>query len=177
MTTRSARRVHRSVDEAATRAIVMARERLVPSCSVGRNKATAALRRWNGPVDRHNTAVAYCALRLLSPWRSNLPSSARRRGTRLTGVAAQACLQDVRLGAQRAMRKLVLWLGVALLGIGALAVVASVVMSTMGLSASYNFGDPSKFEFFLVPLWQIGLAIAAVGALCILGTRLLAAPP
>ena len=86
-------------------------------------------------------------------------------------------MQDVRLGAQRAMRKLVLWLGVALLGIGALAVVASVVMSTMGLSASYNFGDPSKFEFFLVPLWQIGLAIAAVGALCILGTRLLAAPP
>ncbi len=85
-------------------------------------------------------------------------------------------MQAVRLGAQRAMRKLVQWLGVALLGIGVLAIVASAVMSTMGLSASYNFGDPSKFEFFLVPLWQIGLAIAAVGVLCILGSRLLAAP-
>ena len=75
------------------------------------------------------------------------------------------------------MRKLVQWSGIALIGIGVLAIVASAVMSTMGLSASYNFGDPSKFEFFLVPLWQIGLAVAAVGALCILGTRLLAAPP
>jgi hypothetical protein len=84
-------------------------------------------------------------------------------------------LQVVRLGAQRAMRKLVLWLGVALLGIGVLAIVASAAMSTMGLSPSYNFGDPSKFEFFLVPFWQFGLAIAAVGALCILGSRLLAA--
>jgi hypothetical protein len=85
-------------------------------------------------------------------------------------------LQAVRLGAQRAMRKLVQWLGVALLGIGVLAIVASAAMTTMGLSASYNFGDPSKFEFFLVPLWQIGLAIGAVGVLCILGSRLLAAP-
>ena len=74
------------------------------------------------------------------------------------------------------MRKLVLWLGVALVGIGVVAIVASAAMSTMGLSPSYNFGDPSKFEFFLVPLWQIGLAIAAVGGLCILATRLLAAP-
>ena len=74
------------------------------------------------------------------------------------------------------MRKLVLWLGVALLGIGVLAIVASAVMSTMGLRASYNFGDPSKFEFFLVPLWQIGLAIAAAGALCVLGSRLLEKP-
>ena len=74
------------------------------------------------------------------------------------------------------MRKLLLWLGVVLLCIGVLAIVASAVMSTMGLSASYNFGDPSKFEFFLVPLWQIGLAVSAVGALCILGSRLIATP-
>jgi hypothetical protein len=37
----------------------------------------------------------------------------------------------------------------------------------MGLGASYNFGDPTQFQFILVPFWQIGLAIAAIGGVCL----------
>lgn len=69
------------------------------------------------------------------------------------------------------MRKLLLWLGVVLCGFGAAATIASVVMTHMGLSASYNLGDPAKFEFVLIPLWQIGLAIGSVGAVCLLASR------
>jgi hypothetical protein len=36
------------------------------------------------------------------------------------------------------------------------------------LGASYNFGDPTQFQFILVPFWQIGLAIAAIGAASLL---------
>jgi len=41
----------------------------------------------------------------------------------------------------------------------------------MGLSASYNFGDPAKFQFILVPLSQIGLAIAVLGGACLIARR------
>jgi hypothetical protein len=44
-------------------------------------------------------------------------------------------------------------------------------MRYMGYESSYNFGDPAKFEFVLVPFWQMGLAIGAVGALCLLVSR------
>ncbi len=69
------------------------------------------------------------------------------------------------------MRKALMWLGGALLGIGTMLIVVSAGLSLMGLGASYNFGDPAKFEFVLVPLWQIGLAIALAGGACLLGGR------
>jgi hypothetical protein len=69
------------------------------------------------------------------------------------------------------MRKILLWLGALLCGIGAAVIAASGVMNFMGLSPSYNFGDPGKFQFVLVPLWQIGLAIAVVGGACLLAWR------
>jgi cytochrome b subunit of formate dehydrogenase len=52
---------------------------------------------------------------------------------------------------------------VALFGFGAALILANIIMSFVGLSASYNFGDPAQFEFFLVPFWQLGLAIAVIG--------------
>jgi hypothetical protein len=69
------------------------------------------------------------------------------------------------------MRKALLWLGGLLCVIGIALVAANVVMGYMGLSASYNFGDPAKFEFILVPFWQIGLATAVVGAACLWAVR------
>jgi hypothetical protein len=69
------------------------------------------------------------------------------------------------------MRKALLWLGFLLCGAGVAAVVASVVMSYAGISASYNLGDPTKFEFILVPLWQIGVAVGLVGGVCLLASR------
>jgi len=54
--------------------------------------------------------------------------------------------------------------GVALIGI-------YFAMSYRGLAASYNFGDPAKFQFILVPFWEIGLVIVVVGGACLLATR------
>jgi hypothetical protein len=72
------------------------------------------------------------------------------------------------------MRKALLWIGGVLCVIGVALIAANFVMSYMGLSASYNFGDPAKFEFMLVPFWQIGLAAALIGAACLWTARRLA---
>jgi hypothetical protein len=69
------------------------------------------------------------------------------------------------------MRRLVFWIGIVLGGLGLALLVASAVMRYMGYDASYNLGDPTKFEFILVPLWQVGLAVAILGALSLLGWR------
>ena len=73
------------------------------------------------------------------------------------------------------MRKTLLWLGGLLSGIGGTVIAAGAVLSYMGFGASYNFGDPAKFQFFLVPLWQIGLAIAVLGGACLIAWRWLRA--
>jgi len=67
------------------------------------------------------------------------------------------------------MHKASLWIGVLLCTIGLAVIATSAVMSYMGLNLSYNLGDPGKFEFILVPLWQIGLVIAGVGAVGVFG--------
>jgi hypothetical protein len=69
------------------------------------------------------------------------------------------------------MQRTLLWLGGLFCTIGTAVIVASLVLSFMGLGASYNFGDPTQFQFILVPFWQIGLAIAAIGAVCLLVWR------
>ena len=54
-----------------------------------------------------------------------------------------------------------------------MVIVVSAVLGYFGLSTSYNLGNPEKFEFVLVPFWQIGLAIAALGgAVLLIGRRL-----
>ena len=69
------------------------------------------------------------------------------------------------------MRRALLWLGYLLCGIGVAAILASTVMSYAGMNPSYNLGDPAKFEFVLIPIWQIGLVIAAIGGVCLLASR------
>jgi hypothetical protein len=69
------------------------------------------------------------------------------------------------------VRRTLFWIGGLLCATGLAVVSASGVMTYMGLSASYNFGDPTKFQFVLVPLWQIGLAIAGSGAVLLIATR------
>ena len=69
------------------------------------------------------------------------------------------------------MHKALLWIGFLLCGIGLAVIVASAAMSYLGMNPSYNLGDPAKFEFILVPFWQIGLVIAAVGAVCLVASR------
>ena len=69
------------------------------------------------------------------------------------------------------MRRALLWGGTLLCGAGVTVIAASIAMRYMGYQSSYNFGDPSKFEFVLVPFWQMGLAIGVLGAVCLLLSR------
>lgn len=69
------------------------------------------------------------------------------------------------------MRKALVWIGTVLCLIGVAGVVGSVVSSSMGLSPSFNVGDPAKFQFYLVPLWQIGCAVTVLGGACLLASR------
>jgi hypothetical protein len=69
------------------------------------------------------------------------------------------------------MHKALLWIGFLLCAVGLAVIGTSGVMSYMGLNPSYNLGDPSKFEFILVPFWQIGLFISGIGAVCVLASR------
>ena len=69
------------------------------------------------------------------------------------------------------MRKAFLWIGGLLCGLGLALIIATAVSIFMGLSPSYNFGDPAKFQFYLVPLWQIGCAVALVGGALLLLSR------
>ena len=71
------------------------------------------------------------------------------------------------------MQRSLLWAGSILCSIGAAVIVVSAVFGFFGLGTSYNFGNPEKFEFVLVPFWQIGLAITALGgAVLLVGRRL-----
>jgi hypothetical protein len=63
------------------------------------------------------------------------------------------------------MRRLLIWSASISLAAGLLLIAANAVMHFMGLSVSYNIGDPSKFEFRLISLWHMGLALACVGVL------------
>jgi hypothetical protein len=70
------------------------------------------------------------------------------------------------------MRKALLWLGGLLVAAGVIVIGASVVVTaTRGGMPSVNLGDPSQFQFILVPLWAIGLGLAVIGAACLLGWR------
>lgn len=75
------------------------------------------------------------------------------------------------------MQRIFFWFGGLLCILGAGLVMASGVMIYMGLSASYNLGDPTKFQFVLVPFWQIGLGIAAVGVVLLAASRWLKRAP
>jgi hypothetical protein len=69
------------------------------------------------------------------------------------------------------MRRILQWLGWLFCAAAVALAGTSFAMSHMGLTPSYNPGDPAKFEFILVPFWQIGLAIGVVGAACLFASR------
>jgi hypothetical protein len=47
------------------------------------------------------------------------------------------------------------------LGIGIFFLAAQGMGALLGAQPSINFGDPRKFEFILVPFWQLGIACIA----------------
>jgi len=62
------------------------------------------------------------------------------------------------------MRAGLTWFGITSLIVGGLLIAANVVLSFIGLSTSYNIGDPSKDQFLLISFWHIGAVLALVGA-------------
>jgi dipeptide/tripeptide permease len=69
------------------------------------------------------------------------------------------------------MQRAISWMGGAFCTIGVVLIAASIVMNFFGLEATYNFGDPAKYQFYLVPFWQIGLAAVAIGCVFLLSSR------
>jgi hypothetical protein len=69
------------------------------------------------------------------------------------------------------MRRGLFWIGVVLLVVGIGLLGASAVMSYLGLSPSFNLGDPSQFQFILVPFWLVGAVVAVLGVIAILIAR------
>jgi hypothetical protein len=65
------------------------------------------------------------------------------------------------------MRIGLIWFGRVSLFVGVLLIVANVAMNFMGLSASYNVGDPSKDQFLLISFWHIGAALAIIGVVAV----------
>jgi hypothetical protein len=69
------------------------------------------------------------------------------------------------------MRRTLRWLGWLFCAVGVALFATYFAMSHEGLTLSYNFGDPAKFQFILVPFWQIGLVILVLGETCLLAWR------
>jgi len=57
------------------------------------------------------------------------------------------------------------WAAVVTVALGAFFLGSQAMGAVLGTQPSINFGDPSKFQFILVPFWQIGLAMAIPGAI------------
>jgi hypothetical protein len=69
------------------------------------------------------------------------------------------------------MRTGLIWIGRVFLIAGVLFIAANVVMHFLGLSASYNIGDPTKYQFYLISFWHIGVALAIIGAASVYAGR------
>jgi hypothetical protein len=53
--------------------------------------------------------------------------------------------------------------GAATMAFGIFFLACQLAGALLGAQPSINFGDPSEFEFILVPFWQIGLAFLIPG--------------
>ena len=67
------------------------------------------------------------------------------------------------------MLRLFGWCAVIL---GSIAILANLILARMGFDPSVNVGDPSKFQFYLIELWQVGVAVLGIGCIVLwLGRR------
>jgi len=70
--------------------------------------------------------------------------------------------------ATRRLARIAYWI---VLVIGIFFVVAQFMGLWLGAQPSINFGDPKKFEFILVPFWQLGLVALAAAFIMRLAMR------
>ncbi len=59
--------------------------------------------------------------------------------------------------------RVLLWTSWVLITVSALLIAGHLVAFYLGMSASYNFGDPGKYEFFLVSFWKLALGALLPG--------------
>lgn len=59
--------------------------------------------------------------------------------------------------------RVLLWISWVLIIFSVLLIIGHLVAFYMGMSASYNFGDPNKYEFFLVSFWKLSLGALIPG--------------
>jgi len=57
------------------------------------------------------------------------------------------------------------WASILTLALGLFFLASQGMGILLGAKPSINFGDPSQFEFILVPFWQIGLALLIPGGI------------
>lgn len=60
---------------------------------------------------------------------------------------------------------LLLWCGRVAAGIGIFFIACQLAGMVLGATPAINFGDATKFEFNLVPFWQIGAGFLLAGIL------------
>jgi hypothetical protein len=61
------------------------------------------------------------------------------------------------------MRKVMRLVGWVTLVAGLIAIAGSAVLTLQGFNATVNFGDPAEYQFYLVPVWQLGAVVALLG--------------
>ena len=68
----------------------------------------------------------------------------------------------------RILARIACWI---VLAIGVFFIAAQFMGLWLGAQPSINFGNPKKFEFILVPFWQLGLAALAASFILWLAKR------
>ncbi|MFY9642023.1 MAG: hypothetical protein WCD20_14105 [Rhodomicrobium sp.] len=58
-----------------------------------------------------------------------------------------------------------LWSGRIAAGLGLFFLACEVMGGFLGAAPQFNLGDPNKFEFYMVPFWQVGAMLLALGLL------------
>jgi hypothetical protein len=72
------------------------------------------------------------------------------------------------------MRKMLLWLGVALYICGVVLILSNVVMHYLGFDARVGLGGLTRFQLSGASFWHLGLGIAVIGAACLMLWRQIA---
>ena len=59
--------------------------------------------------------------------------------------------------------KALLWSGRIAAGLGLFFLACQFMGAILGAAPAFNLGDPTKYEFIMVPFWQAGLSLLIAG--------------
>jgi len=61
------------------------------------------------------------------------------------------------------MRKILLWLGVALYIVGVALILANAVMYYKGINTSFASNNPTLYSFHITSFWHLGVGLTVLG--------------